>query len=208
MQKIAGIRCVFQDFFTQSAPILAAKICAGAIGTSSWSSSSQCPSAHCRPPLSVFFKQSPCQGPSFVPFTRKCRFFRPSTPPRASFSVRGSAAPHKLSYFCAFSRTDNLKPTQSALLAVRRRPLPTPCLPLFSAVLLKRKFIFVKTVKKFIFIVKNCSMASNLASIVQILNYKEPQDGSAQNSRLQIGYPAVNLCTDRQFHKLKKERKP
>ena len=32
-QKIAGILCVFQDFLTQSAAILAAKICVEAIGT-------------------------------------------------------------------------------------------------------------------------------------------------------------------------------
>ena len=34
-QKIAGILCVFQDFLTQSAAILAAKICVEAIGTAS-----------------------------------------------------------------------------------------------------------------------------------------------------------------------------
>jgi hypothetical protein len=32
-QKITGILCVFQDFLTQSAAILAAKICVEAIGT-------------------------------------------------------------------------------------------------------------------------------------------------------------------------------
>ena len=35
-QKIAGILCVFQDFLTQSAAILAAKICVEAIGTASY----------------------------------------------------------------------------------------------------------------------------------------------------------------------------
>jgi hypothetical protein len=34
-QKIAGILCVFQDFLTQSAAILAAEICVEAIGTAS-----------------------------------------------------------------------------------------------------------------------------------------------------------------------------
>ncbi len=35
-QKIAGILCIFQDFLTQSAAILAAKICAEAIGAASY----------------------------------------------------------------------------------------------------------------------------------------------------------------------------